>query len=103
MQRKNLKNDSDYPLIMTRELAAEFIGVSGNTFDKYYRYAHNFPVVKNGDVEEAFPRDPIIKWIADNWQLLEKGRRYSIIKKHLKRYLYLFFKTIFTKFTIRFA
>lgn len=75
MQRKNLKNDTDYPLIMTRELAAEFIGVSGPTFDKYYRYAHNFPVVKNGDVEEAFPRDPIIKWIADNWQLLEKRRK----------------------------
>lgn len=75
MQRKNLKNDTDYPLIMTRELAAEFIGVSGNTFDKYYRYAHNFPVVKNGDVEEAFPRDPIIKWIADNWQLLEKKEK----------------------------
>lgn len=75
MLRKNLKNDSDYPLIMTRELAAEFIGVSGPTFDKHYRYAHNFPVVKNGDVEEAFPRDPIIKWIADNWQLLEKGER----------------------------
>jgi hypothetical protein len=44
MLRKNLKNDSDYPLIMTRELAAEFIGVSGPTFDKYYRYAHNIPV-----------------------------------------------------------
>ena len=75
MQRKNLKNDSDYPLIMPRELAAEFIGVSGPTFDKYYRYAHNFSVVKNGDVEEAFPRDSIIKWIADNWQLLEKRRK----------------------------
>lgn len=27
MRRKNLKNDTDYPLIMTRELAAEFIGI----------------------------------------------------------------------------
>lgn len=69
------KNDSDYPLILSRKLAAEFIGVSAPTFDKYYRYEHNFPVVKNGDVEEAYPRDAIIKWIGDNWKLLEKRRK----------------------------
>ena len=43
---------------MTRELAAEFIGVSGPTFDKYYHYEHNLPVVKNGDVEESFSTRP---------------------------------------------
>lgn len=75
MLRKNLKNDTDYPPILTRELAAEFMGVSAPTFDKYYRYAHNFPVIKNGDVEEAYPRDAIIKWIAENWELLKKRRK----------------------------
>ena len=74
MQRTNLKNDTYYPLIMTRELAAEFICVSGPTFDKYSHYEHNLPVVKNGDVEEAFQRDPFSMWIADNWQLLENRR-----------------------------
>lgn len=75
MKRKNLKNDTDYPPILTRELAAEFMGVSAPTFDKYYRYAPNFPVIKNGDVEEAYPRDAIIKWIAENWELLKKRRK----------------------------
>lgn len=75
MQRKNEKNDTDYPPIMGRELVAEFIGVSANTFDRYYRYAHNFPVVTNGDVEEAYPRDAVVKWIADNWGLIKRKRK----------------------------
>ena len=61
-------------MVLNRELVAEFIGVSAPTFDKYYRYAHNFPVIKNGEVEEANSRDAIIKWIAENWELLKKRR-----------------------------
>ena len=75
MARKTNKNDTDFPPIMKREEAAEFIGVSGNTFDKLYRYAPGFPVVKNGEVEEAYPRDPILKWISENWKLIEKRRK----------------------------
>lgn len=75
MPRKNDKNDTDYPPILTRDLAAEFIGVCPNTFDKVYRYAPNFPVVRNGEVEEAFPRDPILQWINENWKLIEKRRK----------------------------
>lgn len=75
MQRKNTKNDTDYPLILTRELAAEFIGVSGGTFDKLYSIHSSFPIVKNGEVEKAYPRDPIVKWISENWKLIEKKRK----------------------------
>lgn len=70
---------------MTRELAAEFIGVSGPTFDKYYRYEHNFPVVKNGDVEEAFPRTQSLnglRIIGNYWKKKEKEIEYST-RKHL--------------------
>ncbi|MGX7048315.1 hypothetical protein [Pseudolactococcus piscium] len=75
MQRKNTKNDTDYPLILTRELASEFIGVSPVTFDKLYSIHRSFPIVKNGEVEKAYPRDPIVKWISENWKLIEKKRK----------------------------
>ena len=86
MQRKNSKNDTDYPPILTRELAAEFIGISGGTFDKFYRYQDDFPAVKNGETEEAYPRDAIVKWISENWKLLEKkGNADEIIRNKSTR------------------
>ncbi|MHA3065952.1 DNA-binding protein [Lacticaseibacillus saniviri] len=35
---RELSRDGDYPLLLTRKQAAEFLGIDGNSFDKYFRH-----------------------------------------------------------------
>ena len=63
------KNDNDYPLLMSREQAAEFCGMGKDTFDEVLRFQPDFPKCKKKS-DDVFPREPMIEWIKMNWRSL---------------------------------
>jgi hypothetical protein len=65
------KNDKDYPVLMERKEATEFLlgNQAINTFDKIAA-REDFPKVSSIDSKTRYPRDAISRWLSENWEAI---------------------------------
>ncbi|MDR2976890.1 MAG: hypothetical protein LBV19_06215 [Streptococcaceae bacterium] len=75
MARKLGTNDKDYPGLMERQYAADFIGIGKDNFDLMFSEA-NFPDFPRVYVKSdlRFPRDAVAEWLAVNWERLPREK-----------------------------